>query len=67
MLCHLQEESMEAIMADPGKKLLWAAENGNTELVREILEGVTQLQGDTAANKGTNYCMYKSTFFKMAC
>ena len=37
---------MEAIMADPGKKLLWAAENGNIQLVRELLDGVTKTQGE---------------------
>lgn len=29
---------MEAIMADPGKKMLWAAENGNTQLVTELIQ-----------------------------
>ena len=29
---------MEEIMAHPYKKILWAAENGNTELVSELLE-----------------------------
>ena len=29
---------MEEIMAHPHKKILWAAENGNTELVAELLE-----------------------------
>ena len=29
---------MEEIMAHPHKKILWAAENGNTDLVAELLE-----------------------------
>ena len=29
---------MEEIMAHPHKKILWAAENGNTDLVTELLE-----------------------------
>ena len=34
----MQEESMKEIMAHPHKKLLWDAENGNTQLVKELLE-----------------------------
>ena len=29
---------MEEIMAHPHKKILWAAENGDTDLVAELLE-----------------------------
>ena len=29
---------MEEILADPRKKILWAAENGNIELVIELLD-----------------------------
>ena len=47
---------MEAIMADPGKKLLWAAENGNIQVVRELLDGVTKThrelpEGDTKTHR----------------
>lgn len=34
----IQTEDLEAIKNDPGKKILWAAENSNIDVVKEILE-----------------------------